>query len=99
MLMRNRIATASINVLTPYPGTRVFDHMQSQGRLLTKDWRYYDHSCVVFRPSPMTPLQLLEGHQRTCMEFYKLSSIARRLNQRRVLSLACNLDGDGVCRT
>jgi radical SAM superfamily enzyme YgiQ (UPF0313 family) len=79
-LMRNRIATASINVLTPYPGTRVFDQMQSQGRLLTKDWRYYDHSCVVFRPSPMTPLQLLEGHQRICMEFYKLSSIARRLN-------------------
>lgn len=78
-LMRNRIATASINVLTPYPGTRVFDQMKSQGRLLTEDWRYFDHSCVVFRPSPMTPRQLLEGHQWTCQEFYKMSSVLRRL--------------------
>lgn len=78
-LMRNKIATASINVLTPYPGTRVFDQMKSQGRLLTEDWRYFDHSCVVFRPTPMTPRQLLEGHQWTCQEFYKMSSVLRRL--------------------
>lgn len=79
-LMRNKIATASINVLTPYPGTRTFDQVKAQGRLLTEDWRYFDHSCVVFRPSPMTPRQLLEGHQWTCQEFYKMTSIFRRLS-------------------
>ena len=37
------------SILTPFPGTRLFEELDKQGRILTKDWRRYDgrYSCVV----------------------------------------------------
>lgn len=79
-LMRNKIATVSFNVLTPYPGTKIYDRFKKEGRLLTEDWKYYDHSTVVFKPKNMTPQELMEGHLWVRREFYKISSIAKRLS-------------------
>ncbi len=79
-LMRNKIATVSFNVLTPYPGTKIYDRFKKEGRLLTEDWKYYDHSTVVFIPKNMTPQELMEGHIWVRREFYKISSIAKRLS-------------------
>jgi radical SAM superfamily enzyme YgiQ (UPF0313 family) len=79
-LMRNNIATVSFNVLTPYPGTKIYDRFKKEGRLLTEDWKYYDHSTVVFKPKNMTPQELMEGHLWVRREFYKISSIAKRLS-------------------
>ncbi len=80
-LRRNRIGTASFNVLTPYPGTRVYEQFRREGRLLSADWKYYDHSTVVFRPKGMTPYQLQAGTIWVKNEFSKLSSIMERLPQ------------------
>ena len=77
-LMKNKISTVSFNILTPYPGTRIYETFRQEGRLLTRDWKYYDHCSVVFMPKNMTPLELYEGHLRVRKEFYKMSSIARR---------------------
>jgi radical SAM superfamily enzyme YgiQ (UPF0313 family) len=79
-LVRNKIATVSFNILTPYPGTEIYDRFKKEGRLLTEDWKYYDHSTVVFKPKNMTPQELMEGHLWVRREFYKISSIAKRLN-------------------
>jgi radical SAM superfamily enzyme YgiQ (UPF0313 family) len=79
-LMRNKIATVTFNVLTPYPGTRIFDRFKKEGRLLTEDWQYYDHTTVVFKPKTLTPEELMEGHLWVRKEFYKISSIAKRLS-------------------
>lgn len=78
-LLRNKISTATFNVLTPYPGTKVYEQFQREGRLLTDDWRYYDHTTVVFRPTRMSPYELQEGKTWVKREFSKLSSILRRL--------------------
>jgi radical SAM superfamily enzyme YgiQ (UPF0313 family) len=79
-LMRNKISTVSFNVLTPYPGTRIYDQFKKEGRLLTEDWKYYDHNTVVFRPKNMTPQELMEGHLWARRKFYSLSSIAKRFS-------------------
>jgi radical SAM superfamily enzyme YgiQ (UPF0313 family) len=78
-LMRNKISTTSFNVLTPYPGTKVYEQFKEEGRLLTTDWKYYDHTTVVFKPKHMTPYELQEGKNWVKKEFSKISSILKRL--------------------
>jgi radical SAM superfamily enzyme YgiQ (UPF0313 family) len=78
-LQKNKISTASFNILTPYPGTAVYKQFKSEGRLLTDDWKYYDHSTVVFKPRNMSPYELQSGEIWTKKEFSKLSSIIKNL--------------------
>jgi radical SAM superfamily enzyme YgiQ (UPF0313 family) len=78
-LQKHKISTASFNILTPYPGTAVHRQFKSEGRLLTDDWKYYDHATAVFTPKNMTPYELQSGVIWTKKEFSKLSSIIKNL--------------------
>ena len=78
-LNRNKIGTASLNILTPYAGTRVYEQFKKEKRLLTANWKYYDHSTVVFKPRNMTPDELQSGEIWVKKEFSKISSILKRL--------------------
>ncbi|MBN1384136.1 MAG: B12-binding domain-containing radical SAM protein [Elusimicrobia bacterium] len=78
-LQRNKIGTASLNILTPYPGTRVYKQFKKEGRLLTTDWKYYDHSTVVFSPKNMSARELQEGEIWVKKEFSRMPSILKRL--------------------
>ncbi len=78
-LQKNKVHSVAFNVLTPYPGTKTFQKMKEQGRLLTDDWKYYDHSTVVFRPKNMSPYELMVGKIRARKAFYSPWSILRRL--------------------
>jgi len=71
------IETATFHILTPYPGTRLYDRMEAQGRILTKDWNLYDTRHCVFTPARLTKKQLEDGYWRAYREFYSWSSIAR----------------------
>ena len=48
-------------IVVPFPGTRLFDRLEGEGRILTRDWARYDGSHAVFRPSDMTPAELEMG--------------------------------------
>jgi radical SAM superfamily enzyme YgiQ (UPF0313 family) len=78
-LEASRISSASINILTPYPGTEVFRRFRQEGRLLTEDWTHYDHSTVVFRPRNMSALELQAGRLWASREYTKTRSVLRRL--------------------
>jgi radical SAM superfamily enzyme YgiQ (UPF0313 family) len=78
-LIKNKVHTVSFNVLTPYPGTKTFQKMKEEGRLLTDDWKYYDHSTVVFQPKNMSPYELMVGKISSRKKFYGTWSILRRL--------------------
>jgi Fe-S oxidoreductase len=77
-LQKHNISTASFNVLTPYPGTRIYKQFVSEGRLISDDWRYYDHSTVVFRPRNMSAYDLQAGELWVKKEFSRMSSILKR---------------------
>jgi len=55
------IDVPGFNVLTPYPGTPIFNKFEKENRLLTKDWSKYTINNVVFQPKQMTPKKLSEG--------------------------------------
>ncbi len=67
-------------VVTPFPGTALFDQMAAEGRLLTRDWRLYDCDHVVFQPKQMSPEDLLQGRDWFHM---KHNSVTRRWKRRR----------------
>ena len=78
-LIKNKISTVSFNVLTPYPGTKIYNDLKKENRLITTDWRYYDHNTVVFQPKSMTPYELQMGKVNARKKFYSISSVFRRL--------------------
>jgi radical SAM superfamily enzyme YgiQ (UPF0313 family) len=55
------IKHVSLTLMTPYPGTPMGNRFEKEGRLLSRDWRLYDQSHVVFKPAGMTPQELEEG--------------------------------------
>jgi radical SAM superfamily enzyme YgiQ (UPF0313 family) len=70
-------------VLTPFPGTPLFNRLNSQSRILTRNWELYDGQHVVFQPKNMSVQELQEGHERTWKKVYSLGSIARRIGKSR----------------
>jgi len=92
--VRTKIDLPRYSVLTPFPGTPLFRRLESEGRILSKDWELYDGQHVVFRPSQMTPQELQLGVEWAWKETYSWANIARRLaGSRRMLlkSMAANL--------
>lgn len=84
----------TFNLLTPYPGTKLFQQYEQEGRLLHREWDRYNHGEVVFQPKLMTPEQLYLGWLETRKEAYTWPSILSRVWQnpgRRFTNLAYNI--------
>lgn len=67
-----------INILTPYPGTKLYEKLDNAGRIFTKDWTKYNQVEVVFDPKNMTPEELMHGARKVAKEFYSIPRIIKR---------------------
>jgi radical SAM superfamily enzyme YgiQ (UPF0313 family) len=76
---RNRIEGAFLPILTPFPGTRIYQRLKQEGRLLTENWSKYDMATVVFQPKRMTVEKLQEGFWKVNRSFYSLPSMLKRV--------------------
>jgi radical SAM superfamily enzyme YgiQ (UPF0313 family) len=78
------VQNATFNILTPFPGTRLFQRLEKEGRILTYDWSQYNsRQHVVYQPKQMSVAELLAGFHYANERFYSLRSIARRLSRSR----------------
>ena len=77
-IVKNRIETVTSHILTPYPGTVVYDRMKAEGRITCDDLSKYNTANVVFAPRGMTPGQLQEGYLWIYRQVYSLKNILRR---------------------
>ncbi len=76
------VQNATFNILTPFPGTRLYQRLEADRRILTRDWRKYNsREDVVFQPRQMSPEALLEGYRYANQRFYSCKSIYRRLSR------------------
>ena len=64
-------------ILTPYPGTPVYEKMTKQHRMVTEDWSQFDMMNVTFRPKQMSPWELQEEFYRSVRSFYGFRSAFR----------------------
>jgi radical SAM superfamily enzyme YgiQ (UPF0313 family) len=80
-----KLTMALFAILTPYPGTRLYQRLAQEGRLTDKQWwlrRDHDAGSPYFIPKRMTREQLREGWMRSWQRFYSWSSIFRRYTVR-----------------
>ena len=73
--VKQGIETATFHIMTPYPGTGLYQQMQAQNRLLHRDWDLYDTRHVVYRPARLTADELEAGYWRAYREFYAWKNI------------------------
>ena len=76
------LENATFHILTPYPGTPLFRELESQRRILHRDWELYDTAHSVFLPRHMTPGALEEGYAWSYETLFSLRSIWRRRPER-----------------
>ena len=74
-----KLEAAQFNILVPYPGTKAYEDLDRDGRILTKDWSQYHMGTLVFEPKLMSPKTLREGHKWAWREFYCVSSVLKRV--------------------
>ena len=76
------VENATFNILTPFPGTPLFQRLEAEGRILTRDWRKYNgREDVVYQPRQMSRAELLAGFRYANTRFYSLPSIAKRFSR------------------
>jgi radical SAM superfamily enzyme YgiQ (UPF0313 family) len=75
----NKMDAVLFSLLTPFPGTRIFDRFLEEKRLLHFNWDKYDMNHVVFRPKQMTPEALERRFLGAYKKIYSLPSVVNRL--------------------
>jgi radical SAM superfamily enzyme YgiQ (UPF0313 family) len=77
-LIHHSVPSISACILTPYPGTPVYDRLKREGRILHTNWSYYDHTTVCIQPKSMSPEELAEKYLDFRDQFFSYSSVFRR---------------------
>jgi radical SAM superfamily enzyme YgiQ (UPF0313 family) len=67
------------SILTPLPGTPLFEQMRP--RIVDLDWEHYDYKWAVYEPTQMTRADLMAGLQWINKRFYSPWRILRRLGR------------------
>jgi len=77
-IQENRIPIPRFYILTPTPGTELYDQYKKQGRLITEDWKLYDGSVCVYQPAKISPEKLTELFWWLYKKVFTWKSILRR---------------------
>lgn len=81
-ILRNRIETVTSHIMTPYPGTVLYDRLKAEGRILTEDLSLYNTANVVFQPRQMSAQQLQDGYLWMYKQIYSFRGILRRMPEK-----------------
>ncbi len=74
----NNLVYTMVNILTPLPGTKLYKRLESEGRILHKNWEKYDFETVCFKPKKMSVKALEDGRRWVCKEVFSLKNIQER---------------------
>jgi radical SAM superfamily enzyme YgiQ (UPF0313 family) len=78
-IIENHVALPQLFVVTPFPGTALAERLDQEGRILTKDWKLYTGSTVLFQPKQMSPKELQDGYYYAIQKVYSYRAIWERL--------------------
>lgn len=88
---RTAINTAQFLLLTPIPGTRMYEQLRRDDRLLFDDWTLYDGHHVVHRPRHLTPRALQKFQIRAHSRFYSRVRSMVKLARLKVVGAAVDI--------
>ncbi|MEI8344646.1 MAG: radical SAM protein [Candidatus Omnitrophota bacterium] len=70
--IKHKIDTIQMTILTPFPGTKVYDDLESEKRIFTRDWSLYDGQHVVFNPKLLSARELQANVTKAYTHYYSL---------------------------
>jgi len=72
-----------VYIVTPVPGTPLYDRMRREGRLLGDDFSRVNGGQVIFRPNHLAPDALQQGYWALYRRLMSWRAILRRLARNR----------------
>ena len=78
-IQSHRLLMPLINILTPFPGTKLHQRFEEEGRIINQNWDDYNSETVVFNPTLMTPEELTAEYKRVLRAVYSFDTIYRNL--------------------
>lgn len=85
--MDNNFAVANFNPLIPMPGTRLYERLEEEGKLIYSKWwleKGYKYGDTAYFPASMTPDELKEGCKNARFSFNTYRNILLRLFRNKV---------------
>jgi radical SAM superfamily enzyme YgiQ (UPF0313 family) len=82
-IMDNRISVPRVHILTPVPGTPLYDQMAAEGRIASQDFRRYSGGQVVFRPRRLDPAELQANYWELYERLFSWQAIVYRIGRNR----------------
>lgn len=76
--IESKMELAMFTVLTPFPGTALYERLDREGRILSRNWDAYTMDRCVFQPRHFSPEELTAQVNRAERDFFSLRSIYRR---------------------
>lgn len=70
--VKQKIDTLQMTILTPFPGTKVYEDLHAKKRIFTKDWSLYDCQHIVFHPKLLSARELQLNVIKACAKFYSI---------------------------
>ncbi|MGB9721446.1 MAG: B12-binding domain-containing radical SAM protein [bacterium] len=74
-----KLDLAQFSILTPYPGTAIFNKLMKENRIFNFDWAKYDAGNAVFKPLKMSAEKLKEEVDKLWRDFYRFDEVLFRL--------------------
>ena len=85
MMNKMEIDLAELNILTPFPGTPLFNRLEKEGRIVNKVWFNYREgqpgTVPVFKPKNMTVEELQEYSNLLFNRWYLFRKSIKRMSK------------------
>ncbi|MFH1726900.1 MAG: radical SAM protein [Pseudomonadota bacterium] len=78
-LIKNEIELAQFSILTPYPGSKLYDSQVKQSKIKIWDWNHYDQFHMVSKHHTWSIDELNDGLINAYRSFYSIRSIFKRM--------------------
>lgn len=76
-IYKTDLYATNVTILTPFPGTKLYERFQDANLLLTQNWNQYNGFELTFHPNKMSPFEF----ERNFVELYKKVNSDERINK------------------
>ena len=94
-LKKHKIWNIAFFILTPLPGSKIYEEMLSAGRIIDFNWSKYDVAHVVYQPANFTAPEMHDTYWQLYRSMYSMRSVLLRslhtLKTRKLLALVNSL--------
>lgn len=82
-IMQNAITVPRIHIITPIPGTPLYDNLLEEGRIISREWQRFTGGQVVYQPRNFTPEQLQTRYWQLYERLFSRMAIWQRIARNR----------------